>query len=263
MTESPVSTVVSGFASAVADGKVTVVDLTNSLSASTPVLQLPEPFANLIDFSLEEVSAFDPAGPLWRHNNIHTGEHIGTHVDAPIHWISGRDGADVSEIPVQRLVGPAVVLDLSAEAAADPSFLLEIEHVEAWIQQHGELPAGGWLLYRTGWDQYANDQEAFVNVVDGVSRTPGISSACAKWLAEETPIVGFGVETVGIDGGDAFSLEPPMPAHYYLMGNDKYGVTSLQNLASLPPVGAMIIVCPLPIVGGTASPARVLAIVEK
>lgn len=246
-----------------ATDELSVVDLTNRLSADTPTLRLPEPYANLIDFSLEEVSAFDESGPLWRHNNIHTGEHIGTHLDAPRHWISGRDGDDVSQVPVRRLLGPAHVLDVAPAVADDPDFLLEVDHVRAWEARHGPLRHGSWLLIRSGWDTRSGDKEAFLNFDDGVSRTPGISAECAQWLAVETPIVGYGVETVGIDAGNAFILDPPMPAHHYLLGAGKYGITSLQNLWVLPPDGALLIVCPLPIVGGTASPARVLAVTEQ
>lgn len=252
-----------GFLSHLQHNDLQVVDLTSRLSASTPTLQLPEPYANLIDFSLEEVSAFDDSGPFWRHNNIHTGEHIGTHLDAPRHWISGRDGDDVSRIPVHRLLGRAHVLDVSANVAEDPDFLLEITHIRAWEAEYGPLRRGSWLLIRSGWDERSQDRAAFLNVIGGVSHTPGISPECARWLAEDSPIVGYGVETVGIDAGNAFTLEPPMPAHYYLLGADKYGITSLQNLSDLPPDGALVIVSPLPIVGGTGSPARVLAVIPS
>lgn len=262
-TEAPTtgSDVLQDLTSALLDGRLDVVDLTTPLSADTPTLQLPAPFANLIDFSLEEVSAFDDAGPLWRHNNIHTGEHIGTHLDAPRHWISHRDGDDVASVPVTRLVGPAMVVDRSADAARDPDFLLEVDHIRDWEAEHGPLRAGGWLLYRTGWDARGGDRDAFLNVADGVSRTPGISAECARWLAEETAVAGFGVETVGIDAGNGFALDPPMPAHHHLLANDRYGVTSLRNLGRLPATGAVVVVAPLPIVGGTGSPARVLAFV--
>ncbi|QWF85945.1 cyclase family protein [Amycolatopsis sp. CA-230715] len=254
-------TAVEKFLTCLADGGLRVVDLTTKLSADTPTLRLPAPYANLIDFSLEGVSEFDDAGPLWRHNNIHTGEHIGTHLDAPRHWISNRDGADVSEVPVARLIGPAHVLDVSARVAEDPDFLLEIDDIRAWETEHGPLRDGGWLLVRSGWERYGHDREAFLNTTDGVSHTPGISAAAARWLAEEAPIAGYGVETVGIDAGNGFALDPPMPAHHHLLGADKYGITSLRNLGSLPPSGALVVVCPLPIVGGTGSPARVLAVV--
>lgn len=265
MTESTTTetqTVLSNFLAALSQGGLKVIDLTAPLSAETPALRLPQPFANLLDFSLDNVSNFDETGPLWAHNNIHVGEHVGTHIDAPSHWISGRDGRDVSQLPVERLVGPAVVLDHTADAAANPDFLLEIEHVKAWEAEHGSLPDGAWLLMRTGWEQYDGDEAHFLGLDDaGVSHTPGVSAECAEWLATETSIAGIGVETVGIDAGRGFELDPPMPVHYHLLGNDKYGVTSLKNLGALPPTGAMIIVGPLPIVGGTASPARALAIV--
>lgn len=248
--------------SALAGGAIRFIDLTNPLSAETPTLRLPEPFANLVDFRLEQVSAYDEPGPFWKHHNVTTGEHIGTHIDAPVHWISGREGHDVSQIPPARLIGPAVVIDKRAEVEADPDYLLDIADIEAWEAEHGRLPENGWLLFRTGWDRYADSQEAFLNADDAGSHTPGITARAAEWLATERPISGFGVETVGIDAGRGAELDPPFPAHYHLLGNDKYGITSLQNLAELPPTGAVLIVSPLPIVGGTGSPARVWALVE-
>lgn len=249
-------------AQSLVDGGVKVIDLTTPLTPQTPALRLPAPFTNLIDLRLEEVASFDERGPLWAHNNIHIGEHFGTHVDAPVHWISGQKGHDVSQLPVQRLVGPAVVIDMSVEASDDPNFLLEIKHIRHWETIHGNLPHGAWLIYRTGWDQYAHDETLFLNSDSKGSHTPGISGSCAKWLAEESNISGIGVETVGIDAGKGFEFDPPFPVHHYLLGNDKYGVTSLRNVSVLPPTGAVIIVSPLPLVGGTASPARVLALVS-
>ena len=244
-----------------ADGSVRVVDLTTPLSSATPTLRLPDPFTNLIDFSLENVSEYNEPGPFWKHANIHTGEHIGTHLDAPVHWISGREGKDVAGIEPARLMGPAVVLDFSEQAAADPDFLLTREHVEGWEAEHGPLPENGWLLLRTGWDSRGHSQEAFLNADESGSHTPGFTAECAEWLATSRPLSGVGVETVGIDAGRGAELDPPFPAHYHLLGNDKYGITSLKNLQELPATGAVIVVAPLPIVGGTGSPARVLALV--
>lgn len=255
-------TTIDSLAQALASGSVRVVDLTNTLSETTPTLRLPEPFSNLIDFSIEQVSAYDEPGPFWKHHNVHTGEHIGTHIDAPVHWISGRDGHDVSQIPPARLIGPAVVIDKRAEVEADPDYLLDVADVEAWEAEHGPLPENSWLLFRTGWDKYSDSQEAFLNADDTGSHTPGITAELAEWLATQRPISGFGVETVGIDSGRAAELDPPFPAHHHLLGNDKYGITSLQNLDQLPTTGAVIVVAPLPIVGGTGSPTRVLALVE-
>jgi kynurenine formamidase len=252
----------SSFAEALASGTLEVVDLTAPLSSTTPVIQLPPPFAQTARFELEELSRYDDRGPAWYWNNFRTGEHTGTHFDAPNHWVTGRDGDDVASVPVRRLVGPAAVLDFSAQVAEDPDFLLEVEHVQQWEAAHGPLPEGGWLLYRTGWDTRAFSQEDFLNADESGPHTPGISPECARWLAEQAPVIGLGVETVGTDAGAAHSFDPPFPCHAALMGSGKYGLTQLQNLDRLPPTGTLLVAAPLPIVGGSGSPARVLALVE-
>ncbi len=240
-------------------GRLEVVDLTAPLRPSTPVLQLPEPFRNTISFRLEEISRYDQRGPAWYWNDIHTGEHTGTHFDAPVHWVTARDGQDISQVAPARLVAPAVVLDFAGHVSQDPDFLLEIEHVRAWQDEHGPLPEGGWLLYRTGWDARSNDQASFLNT----GHSPGIAAECARWLAEQTPIIGLGVETVGTDAGAAHAFDPPFPCHSYLLGAGKYGLTQLRNLSVLPATGAVLLAAPLPIVGGSGSPTRVLALVER
>jgi kynurenine formamidase len=244
-------------------GRIEVIDLTAPLREDTPVLLLPEALGQTATFELHEISRYDDRGPAWYWNNFTTGEHTGTHLDAPVHWVTGRDGEDVSEIPPARLVGPAVVLDVAEQAAADPDFLLEVDHVREWEAEHGPLPAGGWLLYRTGWDDRSRDQERYLNADETGPHTPGISAACARWLAESTDLLGVGVETVGTDAGAAHSFDPPFPCHAFLMGAGKYGLTQLQNLATLPATGAVVIAAPLPIVGGSGSPTRVLALVER
>jgi kynurenine formamidase len=253
-------TAVDTLLAALASGAVRIVDLTAPLSPGTPVLRLPAPFANTIPLSLERVSDFDEAGPFWGWNNIHTGEHTGTHLDAPVHWATGRDGHSVDTIPPARLIGPAVVLDFAEQARADPDFLLEPEHLDAHVAEYGPLPEGAWLIFKTGWSRFNQDADAFLNADQHGPHTPGVSASAARWLAA-SPITGFGVETVGIDAGQAGGLEPPFPAHFYLLGADKYGLTQLQNVDQLPPAGALILASPLPIVGGTGSPTRAFAVV--
>jgi kynurenine formamidase len=248
---------------ALAGGSVEVVDLTAPLSERTPILQLPPPFANTQGFALQEISNFDARGPAWYWNNFSAGEHVGTHFDAPVHWITGREGPDVSQIPPSHLIGPAVVIDKSAECAANPDFLLQVSDVEDWQREHGPLPEGGWLLFRTGWDARAHDQSAFLNANESGPHTPGVSVELAQWLGSEAPIRGFGVETVGTDAGAAHSFDPPFPCHSFLLGAGKYGLTQLANLARLPATGSVLIASPLPIERGSGSPARVLALVQR
>jgi kynurenine formamidase len=254
--------VLSDLVQAIRNRRIEVVDLTAPLNAATPVIRLPEPFGNTASFALREISRYDGRGPAWYWNDFSTGEHTGTHFDAPVHWVTGKDLDDVAQVPTSRLVAPAAVLDFSREAAADPDFLLEVDHIRQWEAAHGPLPPGGWLLYRTGWDARSHDQEEFLNASETGPHTPGVSVDCARWLAEEAPVIGIGVETVGTDAGAAHSFDPPFPCHSALLGAGKYGLTQLQNLARLPSQGSVVIAGPLPITGGSGSPCRVLALVE-
>jgi kynurenine formamidase len=253
--------VLQSLAAALAAGDVRVIDLTQPLHEKTPVLKLPEPFANTPGLTRHEISRYDDRGPAWAWSWLELGEHVGTHFDAPIHWITGRNGQDLASVPPKRLVGPAVMIDKSAEAAADPDYVLTVDDVRAFEAEHGALPEGGWLLLRTGWDARADDEEAFLNASDGMPHTPGVDAECARWLAQESPIVGIGVETVGTDAGGAGAFDPPFPVHNYFLGAGKYGLTQLANLALLPPIGAVLVAAPLKLVGGTGSPSRVLALV--
>jgi len=243
-------TLLTDLVTALASGEHRVVDLTQPLSERTPVLQLPEPFANTPGLTRTEISRYDDRGPAWAWDTLQIGEHVGTHFDAPIHWITGRDGEDVASVSPARLVGPAVVIDKSAEAAADPDYLLTADDLPQ------PLPENGWVLLRTGWDARASDQADFLNG----GHTPGPDVECARLLAESS-IAGFGVETVGTDAGIAHSFDPPFPVHNFLLGAGKYGITQLANLAELPPTGAVIVVAPLKLVDGTGSPSRIYALV--
>jgi kynurenine formamidase len=242
-------------------GSVRVVDLTQPLSESTPIIQLPEPFVNTPGFKMEELSRYDERGPGWYWNRIEMGEHVGTHFDAPIHWVTGRDKEDLASIEPTRLIGPAVVVDKSAEAAVDPDFLLTVDHLKEFENEHGRFPQGGWLLVRTGWDARASDQAAFLNANETGPHTPGPDAECARWLAEESPFVGLGVETVGTDAGIAHGFDPAFPCHHFMHGAGKFGLTQLANLGQLPPTGALLVAAPLKIVNGSGSPARALALV--
>jgi kynurenine formamidase len=244
-------------------GTVEIVDLTAALDEQTPVIKLPPPFGNTKTFTREEISRYDERGPAWYWNDISLGEHTGTHFDAPVHWVTGRDAGDIAQVPVNRLIAPAAVLDFTAEAASDPDFLLEVEHIQKWTREHGPLPDGGWMLYRTGWDSRSHEQAAFLNADESGPHTPGMSAECARWVATEAPVIGIGVETVGTDAGAAHSFDTPFPCHSFVLGAGKYGLTQLQNLARLPAQGAAVIAGPLPITGGSGSPARVLALVER
>ena len=253
--------VLSDLTAALASGAVRVIDLTAPLSSDTPLLELPPELGQTARFELEEISRYDDRGPAWYWNNFHTGEHTGTHFDAPIHWVSGKDRDDIATVPLSAFVAPAVVLDVTSRVEENPNFLIEVADIEAFATEHGPLPQGGWLLCRTGWSGRVT-QEEMINRTDTGLSSPGMSVDCARWVAEESPLQGIGVETVGTDAGAAHSFDPAFPCHSFLLGAGKYGLAQLQNLDRLPPVGAVVVASPLKIVGGSGSPVRVLALVE-
>lgn len=257
MSATPVTALLDALASAA----VKVVDLTQPLSERTPVLQLPPPFENTPPLSRRTLSRYDDRGPMWAWSVLELGEHTGTHFDAPIHWVTGRDGEDVASVPPSKLVGPAVVIDKTAEVERDPGYLLTEQDLHAHEREYGRIPDGAWLLLRTGWESRAHDAEAFLNAGPEGPVTPGPDGAAALWLANERAIAGFGVETVGTDAGAAGGFDRPFPAHNHLLGAGVYGLTQLANLGELPATGAAIVVAPLKLVDGTGSPTRALALV--
>ena len=155
------------------------------------------------------------------------------------------------------------MIDKSAEAAEDPDYLLTVDDMRAFEAEHGPLPEGGWLLLRTGWDARAHDEAAFLNANETGPHTPGLRRRVRPLARRGDRLVGVGVETVGTDAGAAHSFDPPFPVHSFVLGAGKYGITQLANLARLPPTGAVLVVAPLKLVGGTGSPARVLALVPR
>lgn len=245
-----------------AEGRIQVVDLTQPLGPDTPVIGLPDVFAPSPGLSIEEISRYDDRGPAWYWNTIRLGEHTGTHFDAPVHWITGKDLPDntTDTLPPERFVGPACVLDVTAEVEEDPDFLLTPERIRAWEADHDRIPAGAWVLLRTGWSR-RTDPEAFLNVGEDGPHTPGFHPDASRLLAVERDVTGVGVETVGTDAGQAGGFDPPFPNHAVMHGAGKLGLASLTNLDRLPPTGALLIAAPLKIVGGSGSPLRVLALV--
>ncbi len=242
-------------------GTVRIVDLTQPLGPETPVIGLPPQFGGSPGVTMDVISHFDEKGPAWYWNVIHMGEHTGTHFDAPIHWITGKDRQEnaCDTIPVRRCVGPACVIDVTREVAANEDFLLMPEQVVAWEQEHGRIPAGAWVLLHSGWST-RSDPVAFLNVKADGPHSPGFHASTSELLAKDRDVAGVGVETVGTDAGQAGMFDPPFPNHTIMHGAGKFGLASLRNLDQLPATGSIVIAAPLKIVRGSGSPLRVLAI---
>lgn len=247
-----------------AAGNFKVVDLTHTLSPDFPPLQLPPQFGQVASFKMETISQYDEKGPAWYWNNFTCGEHTGTHFDAPAHWISGKDFPQntVDTIDPKNFIAPAVVVDATAEVAANEDWILTVEFLQKWEEKNGRIPAGNWVLFRTGWsDRLAKDPASYVNVREDGAHTPGPSQEAVEWLIKERDVHGFGVETINTDAGQSYAWPMPYPCHTLMHGANKYGLQCLTNLDQLPVTGAVIVSAPLKIQRGSGSPLRVLALV--
>ena len=247
-----------------ASGQIRIIDLTQTLSPDFPQIALPPEMGQCWPFRIEQISRYDERGLAWYWNNFSCGEHTGTHFDAPIHWISGRDLPNnaTDTVPVEHLVGAACVVDCSREASANPDFLLTVDFVKSWEGKHGRIEPRSWLLMRTDWSK-RTDPAAYQNFDEEGQHTPGPDADVVRFLIDERDIIGFGSEVIGTDAGQAANLRPPYPCHSYMHGSGRYGLQCLANLDMLPPTGAVIFCPPLKIRNGSGSPLRVLALISS
>lgn len=187
---------------------------------------------------------------------LSVGEHGGTHANAPASFHA--DGVAIDTYPAAALVVPAVVIDVAAAAARDADHRLSVAELSAWEAAHGAVPAGAAVLVHSGWAARWGDPARFLNPgADGRMHFPGVSPAAAEWLLGERGVAGLGIDTHGIDGGDATAFA----VNARVLERPRLLLECLANLDQLPPAGATIVVGILRLRGGTGSPAAVLALI--
>ena len=237
---------------ALADG--TWVDLTHDFAPDAVYWPTARPF------SLEVVSAQrTPAGYYYAANNFSAAEHGGTHLDAPVHFAEGRYTTD--QIPLDRLVGRAAVVDVTAKADADADYRLDAAALEAWESANGRIGDSTIVLIRTGWSSRWPDKVRYM----GTDRTgpeavpllhfPGIDSAAARWLAGRK-VKAVGIDTPSIDYGQSSTFD----THRILYEANIPGFENVAQLDRLPAVGAFVIALPMKIRGGSGGPLRIVAV---
>ena len=213
-------------------------------------------------FELERLS-YGPtaAGFFYAANRFCAPEHGGTHLDAPIHFAEGRQTVD--ELPLERLVAPAVVLDVSEKAAADPDYRLAPEDVAAFEAEHGTIPEGTIVLLRTGWGERWGDRLRYLG-----DDTPGDASdlhfpaygaEAARLLVEERRVAALGLDTASLDHGPSTDF----PVHQVAAAANVPGLENVAHLDELPPTGAWVIALPMKIAGGSGGPVRIVALVPR
>lgn len=213
-------------------------------------------------FELEQLAAGPTAGGyFYAANALCAPEHGGTHVDAPRHFAEG--GKTVDELALSQLVGPAVVLDVSARAAADPDYRLSAQDVLAWELREGPIEAGAIVLLRTGWGARWPDRGAyFGDDTPGATddlHFPSFGESAARLLVEERRVAALGVDTASIDHGPSRDFA----VHRIAAAADVVGLENLANLERLPTRGAHVFALPMKIAGGTGAPARIVAIIPR
>ncbi len=181
-------------------------------------------------------------------------EHYGTHFDAPVHFPPGT--LTVEQIPAERLVGPAVVIDVREEASRDADYALPAEHVLSWEAMHGRIPSGAIAVLRTGWSARWPDEARYRNLdAAGNMRTPGFGADAARLLIERG-VSGLGIDTMSVDVGATRDF----PVHTLTAAAGVYHVENLADLSHLPESGAQLVVAPIKLEGGSGGPCRVFAI---
>jgi kynurenine formamidase len=235
-----------------------IVDLSHAYDASAIFWPTAEAFR------LDKVAdGMTPAGYYYAANNFFSSEHGGTHIDAPSHFAQGR--LTVDEIPLEKLVGSAIVIDVTTSAAADADYQVAVDDFTRWEEQHGQIPAGSLVLLRTGYARHWPDAARYLGTGErgdaAVAKLhfPGLHPAAARWLVANRAIGAIGIDTASIDYGQSTQYE----SHRVLYEQNIPAFENLASLDRLPPRGAIVVALPMKIKGGSGAPLRAIALLPQ
>lgn len=233
-----------------------LIDLSHAYDAQAIFWPTAEPFRH------DKVAdGMTPAGYYYASNNFFTSEHGGTHIDAPMHFAQGRQSVD--QIPLQNLMGTAVVIDLTDASNRNADYQVTAEDFQQWEQQHGTIRAEDIVLLRTGFSRYWPDASKYLGTAErgeaGVAKLhfPGLHPDAARWIVANRPIKAIGIDTASIDYGQSSLYE----SHRALYEQNIPAFENLTGLDRLPARGAFIVALPMKIRNGSGAPLRAVAIV--
>ena len=227
-----------------------VIDLTHTLDEDTPYIPVPGITFAFRKSPIATVAKNGVAAHRWE---IH--EHLGTQIDAPNHFFEGGRSLDL--LPVDSLVAPLVVIDISTRAQSSPDASVTVADIEAWERRHGRIVAQAAVMMASGWDSRIKDAKAFVNAdASGAMHFPGFSPEAVTFLARAREVSGIGVDTLSLDPG----LDSMYAAHKAWLTTGKWGVELVANLRQVPPVGATVFVGAVKVRGATGGPVRLIAV---
>ncbi len=226
-----------------------MIDLTHTLENGIPY------FPGGIPFSLTKYKTLARDG--YTMHTITMSEHTGTHIDAPSHFL--EEGREVDKLEIDHLCGPAVVLDIRDSVKQSSDYALSISDVEKFESRYGHIPRGSFVLVNTGWSEKWKNPKTYLNQDEkGIMHFPGVSKEAAEILVKGRKVYGIGIDTLSLDPG----LSQDFSAHKVVLGYDRIIIENLFIPGDLPPRGAFVCVFPLPVKGGSGSPARVIAWVK-
>lgn len=236
-----------------AAGRVSLVDLTHKLDEGAPYW--PEGRTKT-PFKAKVAGTYERNGLFSRELEI--PEHFGTHIDAPAHF--DPHGWKVAEIPLDRLIAPAAVIDVTQAVKTHEEYRVTVADIKKWEKTHGALPGGGLVFFRTGWEKRWPSQKEFMKQdAEGKLHFPCLTVEAGRYLMEQMKPVGIGIDSPGIDLG----ADHTYPLHHLTLGAGAYLLENVGNLEALPETGAVVVVSPVKLTGGSGSPVRILALVPK
>ena len=235
-----------------------IVDLTHSFGSDTIVWPSEQ------DFKLVVQHTEDTAGGYYyASNRMELPEHGGTHIDAPIHFSRGKQTLD--QIPMERLVGTGVRIDVTEQCGRDRDYRVAISDLERWESEHGQIQNGAIVLLDTGYAQFWPSRKDYLGTdlrgQEGVRALhfPGLHPEAAAWLVRERQVKAVGIDTASIDYGQSTKFE----SHVALLSEDVPVFENLANLHDLPDRDFDVIALPMKIAGGTGGPLRIIAVVSR
>ncbi len=234
-----------------------VVDLTYAFDADSVYWPTAETFKLETDFE-----GVTDKGYFYSAYRFSAAEHGGTHLDAPVHFAKGRSSVD--QIPLDQLMGPGLIVDVSAQCASNPDYLVSVKDFQDWERKNGKIEAGSIVLLRTGYGQYYPDRKKYLGTDErgaaAVAKLhfPGLDPDAARWLAKNRSIKAIGLDTASIDRGQSSLFE----SHRVLFENNIPAFENVANLGQLPVKGFRIIALPMKIKGGSGGPLRIVALVQ-
>jgi kynurenine formamidase len=236
----------------------TLIDLSYAYDPQTLFWPTAEPFELRTVFQGQT-----PQGYYYAANDFTTSEHGGTHIDAPIHFAEGRRTVD--QIPLETLIGPAILVDVVKEAAANADYQITAADLQQWESRHGRIPDGAIVLLRTGFGRHWPDAVKYLGTAErgqaAVAKLhfPGLHPEAARWITTERSVDAVGLDTASIDYGQSTLYE----THRTLMERNIPAFENLANLDRLPETGFSVIALPIKIGGGSGGPLRVVAVVPS